>query len=132
MADYSPGVTSDLCADCGHKWSHHPGAALLVEACVSCIEEQDYGKRDEADMCVRVTPGTDGLPAGHWLTARHLHRRFRGGRVRVEARQGYLWATLRPPAQSPEDIQALLRRVQEDLGVLTLDQFDEKYRALEE
>ena len=101
-------------------------------ACVDCIEEEDYGKRDEADMCVRVTPGTDGLPAGHWLKARPLHRRFRGDRVRVEARQGWLWATLRPPAQSPEDVQGLLRRVQEDLAVLTLDQFDDKYRALKE
>ncbi|GAB3366235.1 hypothetical protein [Modestobacter lapidis] len=123
-------TSSSLCTDCGHEWSHHPGA-LLIKACAQCIYEEDTGRRDEADMCSRVTPGTEGLPAGHGLVARHQHRRFRSDRVLVEGRDGSRWATLRPPSQSREDVQRLLDRVQEDLAAMTLDQFDDEYRALE-
>jgi hypothetical protein len=82
-------------------------------------------------MRSRVAPGTEGLPAGHWLVARHEHRRFRGDRIVVEARNGWRWASFRPPVESG-DVQPLLRQVRKDLEVMTLDQFDEKYRALQE
>jgi hypothetical protein len=94
--------------------------------------EEDTGRRDEADLCERATPGTEGLPAGHWLMTRHQRRRFRGDRVLVEGRDGSRWASLRPSVQSVEDVQRLLARVQQDLNVMTLSQFGERYRRLKE
>src|SRR3569833_584287 len=124
-----PGVTSSMCADCGHEWGHHPGA-LLIRTCASCIHEEDTGRRDNADTCSRVTPGTEGLPARHWLVARHQHHWLTSDRVLVEGRNGQRWATLRLPRQSQEDVQRLLDRVLKDLAVMTLDEFDDEYRAL--
>jgi hypothetical protein len=123
-------MTSDACPDCGHAWAGHPGASVWVNACVACIYEEDQGARVEADMCSRVPPDAQDAPAGRVLVARYQRRRLRGDGVSVEDRRGQRWALLRPPEATRQQVERLLTEVQEDLRLMPVIRFREKYRPL--
>jgi len=103
---------------------------VWVDACVACIYDEDQGTRDEADMCSRVPPDAQHAPAGRVLVARYERRRLRGDGVSVEDRRGQRWALLRPFEASRQQVERLLTEVQEDLRVMPVIPFREKYRPL--
>jgi hypothetical protein len=125
-------VTSSVCPDCEHTWNIHPGASIRVNVCAACIYEEDVGIRDQADMCSRVPPDREHVPAGHSLVARYKRRPLRGDRVCVEVHDGSRWALLRPTIVTRDQVELLLAQVDEDLATMPLVPFREKYRPLME
>ena len=123
-------VIDGVCPECAHVWSHHPGALLSVRHCVDCLGEEECGARDLADMCARVPPGSERVPAGESLFARYERRPLRGDRVLIEDHRGVRWALLRPRVRGPEEVEALLQQVRSDLAVMPITQFWAKYDPL--
>ena len=125
-------MTSSVCTDCGHAWKVHPGALVSVTVCAACIHEEDIGTREEADMCSRVPPDMEHVPAGRSPVARHKRRPLRGDRVSVESHTGARWALLRPPVAGRVHVERLTLQVQEDLATMPIAQFRQKYREFTE
>ena len=123
-------MASSECPDCGHAWDVHPGAYIWVYACAPCIYEEDQGVRDEADMCSRVSPDAQHMPAERVLVARYKRRPLRGDGVSIEDHRGQRWALLRPVGATRQQVERLLAEVQEDLRVMPVIPFREKYRPL--
>jgi hypothetical protein len=103
---------------------------LSVQACATCIYEEDHDERDEAAMCGLDVPSVEAEPAGLLLVARIERRRFRGDRLRLDDHAGQGWAFIGPAALSRQDVHSLLREVQSDLAAMPLAQFRDKYRPL--
>lgn len=126
------GVEDVDCPDCGHTWNLHPGASVWVSICAECVYDEDVGERTVEAMCLRVPPDDWLLPAGLTLRARIKQRRWRGARVYVEDAQGFRWAVLRPPLETPEATRRLLDEVNEDLATMPVLPLRAKYEPLME
>ena len=125
-------MTGSVCPECEHPWNIHPGASTQVTVCAACIYEEDISTRDRADICSRVPPDVEYVPAGHSLVARYKPRLLRGDRVCVEDHDGSRWALLRPTIATRDQAERLLAQVEEDLATMPLVPFQEKHRPLME
>ena len=72
------------------------------------------------------------VPAARVLLGRYKRRLLRGDAVSVEDHRGQRWALLRPSGATRRQVERLLTEVQEDLRVMPVRSFREKYRALME
>jgi hypothetical protein len=82
-------------------------------------------------MCSHVPPNAESEPAGRVLVASYERRRVRGDGVSVQDRHGRRWAFLRPAGATRQQVERLLRDVRQDLQVMPVIAFRDKYRPLE-
>ena len=105
---------------------------VTLAVCAACIYEEDNGVREETDMCSRIPPDMEHVPAGQSLVAHYKHRRLRGDRVSVETHTGDWRTLLRPPVPGRPQVERFLLEVQDDLATMPITQFREKYGRLAE
>ncbi len=81
-------------------------------------------------MCARISPEWEHVPVGDSLVARYKRRPLRGDRVLIEDYTGGRWALLRPPVAGREHVERLVLQVGDDLAIMPITKFREKYRPL--
>jgi hypothetical protein len=103
---------------------------ISITHCAGCIIEEDHDDREVADMCARISPEWEHVPVGDSLVARYKRRPLRGDRVLIEDYTGGRWALLRPPVAGREHVERLVLQVGDDLAIMPITKFREKYRPL--